>query len=75
MTELDLANHHNFLTLNKLDGCRYQRAKVILFILIRAALFNQDIEDIRNVLFINELSTQQIIYPAGGWLIRPLLHS
>ena len=66
MTELKLANHHNFQTLNKLDGCRYRRAEVILFILIRTALFDQDIEDIRNVLFINELSTQQIIYPAGG---------
>ncbi|HRX60392.1 MAG TPA: hypothetical protein P5260_04120 [Candidatus Competibacter sp.] len=75
MTELKLANHHNFQTLNKLDECQYQRAEVILFILIRAALFDQDIEDIRNILFINGLLTQQIIYPAGGWLIRPLLHS
>ena len=75
MTDLELINHHNFRTPNKLDECQYQRAEVILFILIRAALFDQDIEDIRNILFINGLLTQQIIYPAGGWLIRPLLHS
>mgnify|MGYP000909717115 CR=1 FL=1 len=47
-------------------GADINEPKVILFILIRAALFNQDIEDIRNILFINELLTQQIIYPAGG---------